>query len=81
MDGWMEGEKRIWTSLSTSLNHRLTWRHSCTAPAQVYVYDTRQFPFHRAETYLQFKESPPSLKQAQLTAGHIGPTGCTEPTA
>jgi len=43
----------------------------------VYVYDTRKFPFHRAETFLQFKNSPATLKAAQLQAGRIGPTGCT----
>eukprot|EP00277_Geminigera_cryophila_P028771 CAMPEP_0179469504 /NCGR_PEP_ID=MMETSP0799-20121207/50174_1 /TAXON_ID=46947 /ORGANISM="Geminigera cryophila, Strain CCMP2564" /LENGTH=46 /DNA_ID= /DNA_START= /DNA_END= /DNA_ORIENTATION= len=29
----------------------------------VYIYDTVHFPFHRAERYLQFKNSPKSLRE------------------
>lgn len=42
----------------------------------VYIYDTNHFPFHRAETYLQFEGSPANLKSVQEEAGHIPPTRC-----
>eukprot|EP00802_Teleaulax_amphioxeia_P018918 Tamp_19129.p1 GENE.Tamp_19129~~Tamp_19129.p1 ORF type:complete len:373 (+),score=63.46 Tamp_19129:49-1119(+) len=48
------------------------------APNTVYIYDSGLFPFHRAEQYLQFKQSPADLKSLQIKAGRIPPTGCTE---
>eukprot|EP00802_Teleaulax_amphioxeia_P016721 Tamp_16846.p2 GENE.Tamp_16846~~Tamp_16846.p2 ORF type:complete len:153 (+),score=22.62 Tamp_16846:615-1073(+) len=44
----------------------------------VYIYDTQQFPFHRAEQFLQFKQCPLELKNAQIREGRIPATGCPE---
>ena len=48
------------------------------ASRQVYIYDTQQFPFHRAEQFLQFKQCPLELKNAQIREGRIPATGCPE---
>jgi len=44
----------------------------------IWIYDTHQYPFHRAERYHQFWDGPPGVKLAQERKGRINPTGCSE---
>ena len=39
----------------------------------VWVYDTQQFPFHRAESYHQFWDGPKETKKALVDNGFLRP--------
>jgi len=44
----------------------------------IWVYDTKTFPFHRAERYHQFWDGPAGVKAEVSQKGSIGQTGCPE---